>query len=171
MEGSKMELSQETMQEYRKQLKVGMIQKAYKGLMEYIMELRTHFKNKYPDHFVTGNIYAGYMDMTYFPLFPNSLKARDLKIAIVFLHEAFRFEVWLVGKNKQVQHKYWKMIKESGWKKYQLVPTTQGADSILESILVDVPDFSDLGALTKQIEKGTLSFIEEVENFLSGQDK
>ena len=166
-----MELSQESMQEYRKQLKAGVIQKAYKGLMEYIMELRTHFKNKYPDRFITGNIYAGYMDMTYFPLFPKSLKARDLKIAIVFLHEAFRFEVWLAGTNKQVQQKYWKLIKESGWKKDKLVPTTQGADSILESILVEDPDFDDLGALTKQIEKGTLNFIEEVENFLSGQNK
>jgi len=29
------------------------------------------------------------------------------------------------------------------------------------------PDFSDLDALTKQIEKGALKFIGDVENFLS----
>lgn len=31
------------MNEYRKQLEKDYIQKAYKGLMEYIMGLRTHF--------------------------------------------------------------------------------------------------------------------------------
>ena len=43
--------------EYKKQLDKGIIQKAYKGLMEYIMSLRTYFHNKYPDYFVSGNIY------------------------------------------------------------------------------------------------------------------
>jgi hypothetical protein len=56
----------ESMNEYRKQLEKGAIQEAYKGLMEYILALRTHFKNKYPDYFVSGSIYYGYMDMTYF---------------------------------------------------------------------------------------------------------
>jgi len=37
------------MNEYREQLKKGVINKAYKGLMEYIMALKTHLKNKYPD--------------------------------------------------------------------------------------------------------------------------
>ena len=44
----------EYISEYRKQLEKGTIKKAYKGLMEYIMDLRTHFKNKYPDYFVSG---------------------------------------------------------------------------------------------------------------------
>ena len=38
------------------------------------MELRTQLKNKYPDYFVSGSIYYGYMDMTYFSFFPESLK-------------------------------------------------------------------------------------------------
>jgi hypothetical protein len=158
---------QEYMNEYRKQLENGAIQKAYKGLMEYIMDLRTHFQNKYPDYFVSGSIYYGYMDMTYFSFFPRSLKDRKLKIAIVFLHEACRFDVWLAGYNKQVQQKYWELIKESGWNKYHLVSTTKGVDSIIEHVLVDGPDFSDLDSLTNQIENATLEFILEVESFLS----
>ena len=155
------------MDEYRKQMQKGDIAEAYKGLMDYIMNLRTHFQNKYPDYFVSGSIYYGYMDMTYFSFFPESLKNRKLKIGIVFIHETCRFEVWLFGYNKQVQAKYWKLIKESDWKKYHIPSTTKGNDSIIESILVDKPDFSDLDTLTKQIEKGTLKFIEDVENFLS----
>ena len=131
------------------------------------MALRTYFKNKYPDYVVSGSIYYGYMDMTYFSFFPKSLKDRNLKVAIVFVHDAFRFEVWLAGFNKQVQAKYWKLFKESNWDKYHIVSTTEGVDSIVEHILVVNPDFRDLDALTKQIERETLKFIKDVESFLS----
>jgi hypothetical protein len=154
------------MEEYKKQLEKGDIQEAYKGLMEYIMGLRTYFKNKYPDYFVSSTIYFGYMDMTYFSVIPESLKRRKLKIAIVFIHKICRFEVWLGGYNKQVQTSYWKLFKEGNWNKYHIVSTTKGVDSILEYILVDSPDFSDLDGLTQQIEKETLKFIRDVESFL-----
>jgi len=85
----------EAVNQYRKQLKNGAIQQAYRGVMKYIMGLRTHFTKKYPAYAVSGSIYYGYMDMTYFSVFPKSIIDRKLKIAIVFLHEAFRFEVWL----------------------------------------------------------------------------
>jgi hypothetical protein len=162
-----METLHEHMREYKLQLEKGEIQKAYRGLMDYIMGLKTHFKNKYPDYVVSGSLYYGYMDMTYFSFFPKSLKDKNLKIAVVFLHEAFRFEVWLAGYNKQVQSKYWKFFKESGWDQSRIVSSTHGADSILEHTLVDDPDFSDPDALTRRIEKETLEFIENVENFLS----
>jgi len=155
------------MNEYRRQLQKGAIQKAYQGLMDYIMRLRSHFENKYPDYSVSGSVYFGYMDMTYFSFFPETLKLRRLKVGIVFVHCTFRFEVWLFGYNKGVQAKYWKLFKENGWNKYRIPPTTKGVDSILEGILVENPDFSDLNALTKQIERGTLKFIEDVESFLS----
>ena len=155
------------MNEYKKQLQKGAIQKACQGLMAYIMRLRSYFENKYPDYSISGNLYLGYMDMTYFSFFPESLKHRGLKVGIVFVHDRFRFEVWLFGYNKGVQAKYWKLFKESGWNKYHIPSTTKGIDSILEGILVENPDFGDLDALTRQIERGTLKFIEDVENFLS----
>jgi hypothetical protein len=111
----KMKSLQENMIEYRKQLEKGAIQKAYQGLMEYMMSLKNHFRNKHPDYSVSGSIYYGYMDMTYFSVVPSSLKDRDLKIAIVFVYDSFRFEVWLSGRNQQVLAKYWKIFKESGW--------------------------------------------------------
>jgi hypothetical protein len=158
---------QESINEYKKQLKKGIIQEAYQGLMEYMMGLRTYFQKKYPDFFVSGNIYYGFMDMTYFAIIPESLKQRKLKIAIVFVYEPFRFEVWLSGANRQVQKKYWEVIKNRGWNKYKVMSQEgKDVDSILEHVLVDAPDFSDLNALTKQIEKGTLKFARDVENFL-----
>ena len=90
----------------------------------------------------------------------------NLKVAIVFVHQALRFEAWLGGYNKQVQAKYWKLFKESGWDKYHLVPTTKGVDAILEYALVEEPDFDDLDALTEQIERKTLAFTRDIEAFL-----
>ena len=105
--------------------------------------------------------------MTYFSFFPESLKLRELKVSIVFIHDTFRFEAWLAGYNRSVQTKYWKLFKESSWKKYRIPPTTKDVDSIIEYTLVDKPDLSDLDTLTKQIESGTLKFIKDIENFLS----
>ncbi len=164
-----MEPFHEYINEYRKQMEKGVINKAYKGLMEYILDLRTYFKSKYPDYFVSGSIYFGYMDMTYFSVYPKSLGKKKLKVAIVFIHESMRFEVWLAAANKQIQSKYWKRLKESNWNEYHIVPTIKGADSILEHILVDHPDFRDLDKLTKQIERETMKFIKDVESFLLEQ--
>ena len=164
-----MESFHESMIEYKKQLEKGAIQAAYKGLMEYMMALRTHLKDKYPDYSGPGGVYFGYMDMTYFAFNPQSLKGRNLKVAIVFVHETFRFEAWLAGYNKQVQAKYWKLFKDNNWTKYRLVPTLKGVDSILEHVLVDHPDFGELDALTQQIERETLGFIKDVEDYLSGK--
>ncbi len=158
---------QDNMNKYRDQLREGAVQKAYQGLMDYIMRLRSYFENKYPDYLVSGSIYQGYMDMTYFSFFPQSLKTRKLKVGIVFVYSTFRFEVWLFGYNKGVQAEYWKLFKESGWNKHRIPPTTKGFDSVVESVLVENPDFSDLDALTKQIEKGAFEFIEDIENFLA----
>jgi len=72
---------QESIIEYKKQLKIGHIQIAYKGLIEYIMGFRSYLNNKYPDYFVSGNIYFGYMDMTYFSFTPDSLKRLKLLIS------------------------------------------------------------------------------------------
>ena len=164
-----MDAFHESMMEYKDQLTKGAIVSAYRGLMEYFNGLRVFFQKKYPAFSVSGSVYYGFMDMTYFAVFPESLKRRKLKVAIVFLHEAFRFEVWLSGANKNVQTEYWKLVQEKEWNQYRIPSTTKGVDSIIEHIVVDNPDFSDLDAVTEQIERGTLKFIADVENFLSKQ--
>lgn len=158
---------QENMLEFQIQLKKGEIQKAYQGLMQFMLSLKNHFSDKFPDYSVSGSIYYGYMDMTYFSIVPDSLKRRDLKIAIVFVYDSFRFEVWLSGRNQQVLTKYWKLIKARGWDKYKLADQGKWADSILEHTLVENPDFSDLTVLTKQIDQENSKFIQDVESFLT----
>lgn len=158
---------QEAMIEYRIQLQKGMIQVAHKGLLDFILSLRTHFSKKYPQFAVSGSPYFGYMDMTYFSIVPENLKKRGLKIAIVFAYETFRFEAWLSAVNKKVQTHYWNLIKDSGWEMYRLVPSTRGYDSIIECTLLEQPDFSDLPALTRQIDDRTMKFMTDIDGFLA----
>ncbi len=152
--------------EYKKQLDKGDIQTAYRGLMEYMMGLKNFFKNKYPEFSVPSNLYQGYMDMTYFALFPENLKKRKLKIAIVLIHDKMKLEIWLSGINKQIQLKYWNMLKSKDLNNYRLPLTLQGADSIIEYTLTDNPDFNDPETLTRQIESGIIKFMKDIKELI-----
>ena len=147
-----MESLTEYMNEYKKQMEKGYIQKAYQGLMSYVMALRGYFQNKYPDYFLSGNIYYGYMDMTYFSFSPKTLKERNLKVAIVFIHETFSFEVWLSGYNRNVQKQYWSCSgKAVGINTH--CASRQRRRFHLRAYLVENPDFSDTDKLTAEIER------------------
>ncbi len=154
---------EEDVNELRVQLRSGAIQRAYKTLLDYMMSLRTHFQNRYPGYAISG-LYQGYLDMTYFAIVPPALQQRSLKIAIVFNYEAFRFEAWLSGANRQVQRKTWELFRESQWAEYRVVTPAKGVDSIIECNLAEG---FDPGGLTASIEKKTVKFIDDIEKFLS----
>jgi hypothetical protein len=154
------------LEEFRRQLEKGSTQKAYGALLSYMMKLRTHFKNNLAGYTVSG-LYQGYMDMTYFALFPSSLKQRNLKIAIVFNYDAFRFEAWLAAGNRKVQRQYWELFKDSRWPEYRVVTPAKGIDSILECDLAIDFDLDDPDALAASIEKTTVAFIDNIERFLA----
>jgi len=148
--------------DYKRQTEIGNIPKAYRGLVGFMKHLRTCFMKNYPVDYVTGSLYSGDMTITYFPFTPKILKEQKLKIAIVFNHQKLRFEIWLAGQNKQIQKKYWEIFKGSDWNKYHIPSTTDEGFSIVDSILVENPNFDDLDMLTGQIETGTMEFIKEI---------
>lgn len=166
---AKMTTLQQSVLEYKKQLEKGEIQKAYKGILEYLSALRTHFEKQHPDWSVPGGLYPGYMDMSYFSIIPSAFKERKLKIAVVFIHETCRFEVWLAAVNKSVQADYWHMIRQSGWSQYKTVSTLEGADAIIEHVLIETPDFDDLKKLTAIIQQLVENFIRDIETYLSSE--
>ncbi len=154
------------MEEFREQLGEGSMQRAYRALLSFMTSLRTHFKNSDAGFPVSG-LYQGYMDMTYFALFPPSLKRQGLKIAIVFNYDAFSLEVWLSGRNRHILEQYWELFKDSQWPAYRIATPATGMDSIVECDLAKDFDLSDPDALTAIIEAGTVAFIDEMESFLS----
>ena len=151
-----------SIKEYKKQMEIGHIPKAYRGLIKYMADLRTYFIKEYPIDYLSSHIYQGHMDITYFPFTPKSLKLQKLKIAIVFNHEKVRFEIWLAGQNRQIQKKYWDLFKDSDWNKYHIPSTLKEGFSIIDDILVENPNFDDLDALTRQIESGAMKFIKDI---------
>jgi Family of unknown function (DUF7000) len=161
-----MQSIQEDMIELRAQLQIGSIQRAYRALLRYMTDLRTHFIGRYPNYSVSG-LYQGYLDMTYFAVVPPSLKPRGLKIAIVFNYGAFRFEAWLAATNRQVQRKYWELVKDTRWASYRIVTPASGVDSIIECDLADEFDIRYLDTLTSAIEKKAAKFTKDVEKALS----
>lgn len=150
---------------YKREVEKGDIQKAYKLLMDSISTLKSNFEKKYPDFFIS-EIYHGYMDMTYFSFTPQSIKNLKLKIALVFIHNRFVFEVWLVGQNKQIQAKYWKKVKEKNWNRYQVPDSIDGIDYIMKNVLLENPDFGDLDNLSIKLEETAIRFIEDLQKSL-----
>ncbi len=153
-------------QEYKIQLSKGVIQKAYKGIVTFMSDLRIYLEGKHPDY-NASSLYFGYMDMTYFAFTPFALKEKKLKIAIVFLHKDCKFELWLAGNNRQIQAEYIELLKYKDIGKYTLTQINPGVDSIIESTIVEQPDFDDIEQLKKQIETKTLEFVKDIISILN----
>jgi hypothetical protein len=156
----------EDVEEFHKQLKYGTIQRAYRALLSFMMGLQRYFKNKYPDSSVSS-LYQGYMDMTYFAVSPPSFRKHDLKCAIVFNYESFRFEAWLAGKNRKINKQYWEIFKDQKLPAYRIVTPGKGIDSIVEYDLIQELGIIDTDALTTRIEMRTNEFIKSIEVVLS----
>jgi len=147
--------------EYQRQLHKGDIQKAYKGIMSFMTSLKSHLEKNYSDY-LTSALYFGYMDMTYFAFTPPSLKAKKLKIAIVYLHEQVRFKVWLSGNNRKIQAEFIEQLGNKDIGEYKLSKAAPGVDSIIEAIIVEDPNFDNPEELKIQIEKKTIKFINDM---------
>ena len=160
-----MQSIQQDVDNFKKQLEQGSTQKAYRALIAFMMGLRTRFSNEYGDSAVSA-LYQGYLDMTYFAVFPAPLKQHDLKIAIVFNYNDFRFEAWLAARNRKVQRKYREIFKDTHWSDYRVVAPAEGIDSIIECDLAKDFDINDVDGLSSKIESLTKKFIIDIEKFL-----
>jgi len=156
---------QADIQELHRQLEKGSIQKAYRTLVAAMTGFRGHFTEKFGDPAVSA-LYQGYLDMTYFAVFPPTLKPLDLKVAIVFNYEAFRFEIWHVARNRKLQRQYWELFQGSQWPMYKVVAPASGVDAIVEFDLSGEFDFEDLDGMTAMIDKATATFISDMDRFL-----
>ncbi len=148
---------------YKKQLEKGDILIAYNELVKFVMKLRTDFIKSLSDQYSFAGILHGYMDYTYFYYSNDFLKSKKLKFGLVLNHLEMRFEVWLLGNTIPNQRKYWELLKTTKWNKGK---TEMPKYSILETTLVENPDFNNLDLLTKQIETQMLKVSEEILDYI-----
>ncbi len=159
----------EDIQELRIRLNDGLIQRAYRGIISYVSRLRTVFVEQQGERAVSG-LYQGYFDMTYFAVFPDALKVRDLKLAIVFNYETFSFEVWLAARNRKVQKRYWELLLNTGYKKHSLVEPAVGIDAIVIAVLTAGCSLESERNLTAEIIEGVTAFEHDIVAFLNEVD-
>lgn len=150
------------MQVYHDALNKGDIQRAYRGILGFMSELRTELEQKYPDY-VFSQVYPGYMDMSYFAITPMELRTGKLKVALVYLHEANRFELWLSANNRKLQKKWIDVLSQQEDMQYRVSEVGVGIDSIVEYIVHVQPNFDARAALKQSLEMNTLRFIKDME--------
>lgn len=160
-----MESLNDHIQEYTALLSKGRIQKAYKGIMTFMSGLKNDMEKKYPEY-ASSALYFGYMDMTYFAFTPTELKKRNLKVAVVYLHEQNKFEAWLGGGNRRVQAAYIEQMSHLDIGDYRLSRVDPGVDSIIESQIIEQPDFDQVKDLMQIIESKTIEFTEHILSLL-----
>jgi hypothetical protein len=151
---------------YHEELQKGYLQNAYRGIMEFMSGVRAYLSERHPD-MTAGALYQGLMDMTFFTITPETLKARKLKVAIVYLHAKNSFEVWLSGANRQVQSDLLKTLKDSELAGYELTEAAPGVDSIISWTITEYPDFNDTEALQMMLEVETTKFIADMVELVS----
>ncbi|MFK7049025.1 MULTISPECIES: DUF7000 family protein [Flavobacterium] len=144
---------------YKEQLDKGDIQEGYVGLVKYLTRLSTNLSKNLIETYSFGSLFQGYMDYTYFYYTNDFLKKRKLKMGLVLNHTKMQFEIWLLGQTIPIQEKYWEYFKLTKWNKDR---TTRPQYSILETVLIDKPNFNDLEELTRQIENKLVSITSEI---------
>jgi hypothetical protein len=155
--------------ELRHRLADGSIQRAYKGIVSYMSRLRKVFADQRGERAISG-LYQGYFDMTYFALFSDPLKKRELKLAVVFNYDTFGYEVWLAARNRKVQKQYWELLSNNGYKTYKLVEPAVGIDAIVMAMLVADYSMKNENCLTEQIINGVKLFERDIVLFLDKID-
>lgn len=151
--------------EFRRLLARGAVQRGYRAILSFMTRLRTHFENNLADC-AASEIYQGKLDITHFAVFSPLLKQNNLKVVIVFNYKAFRFEAWLVGRNRKIHQQYWELFRRRAWPKYRVKKPATGVFSILECDLAADFDLDEPDKLTSTIATGAVAFIHDIESFL-----
>ncbi|MBN2876292.1 MAG: hypothetical protein JXL85_01435 [Bacilli bacterium] len=150
------------LQVYHEALDNGDIQRAYRFIIKFMSELRIDLAQKYPEYAVS-QVYQGYMDMSYFAITAPALRAKKLKIALVYLHEANRFELWLSASNRKVQKEWIDALNQKENFEYRISDVGVGIDSIVEYIVHVQPNFEAKAALKQSLTMNTVRFIKDME--------
>ncbi|HCT63441.1 MAG TPA: hypothetical protein DIC19_05010 [Erysipelotrichaceae bacterium] len=154
------------LQVYHEALDKGDIQRAYRFIIKFMSELRTELAQKYPEYKVT-QVYQGYMDMSYFAISAPELRAKKLKIALVYLHQANRFELWLSASNRKVQKEWIDVFNQKENFEYRISELGVGIDSIVEYIVHVSPNFEAKAALKQSLAMNIVRFIKDMEGLIN----
>lgn len=107
-----MTVNVELLREYKELLQTTNVQKCYQEFVKLFRSIRSELEKCMSEYKFQGSITENGMDYSYFQFTSSDLKEKGLKIAVVFVHANFQFEVWLSGVNRKYQTIYYNQLKE-----------------------------------------------------------
>ena len=137
--------------EYKELLQTTNIKECYQEFIKLFRYIRVTLAKSMPEYKFQGNIVENGMDYSYFLFINKNLKEKGLKMAVVFVHSNFQFEVWLSGYNRKYQSKYYDLLKEKNIP-FELTDNPIRKDFILRVTLEESADISDGSLLIKEIK-------------------
>lgn len=152
---------------YTELVRQGEVTAAYKGIMEFMGQLRGAFTSSDMGIEVGGGLYQGYLDMTYFPLTTPMLRKKGLKIAVVYLHDKKAFEAWLSARNRTILSHYRAMFDEAILDEVEVFHDEENPDAAVECLLTSSPDFDHQDRLMADLVSGTEAFIEAIQKVIA----
>lgn len=146
-------------QTYKEPLENEYMQEAYITLMRYVAELKAKFSKNYK----TGYISFCYLDYTYFPFSNDYLSNNGIRFGIVLNHKKMQFELWLMGRNAEVQKEYWNILKNTKWNKDI---DTMPQYLVLEVCIENNIDFDNKEKMTVSILRNAITLSKDIQTYL-----
>lgn len=134
----------------------------YQEFIRLFHWVRIELEKRMPDYKFQGSITENNMDFSYFQFTSPKLKEKGLKIAVVFVHCDFQFQVWVSGFNRRYQAHYYEVWKGRPLP-FALTSRPAQTEYILCAPLKELSDLSDGVALLGQIQnlaENLLQFVE-----------
>jgi hypothetical protein len=152
---------------YTDLVRQGEVRAAYKGIMDFMGQLRAAFAANDSEVLVGGSLYQGYLDITYFSLTTDLLKEKGLKVAVVYLHDKKAFEAWLSARNRTILAQYRPIFDDMILDESEVFHDETNEDAVLECLLTDSPDFDRPDELMAELIGGTEMFITAVQKIIA----
>lgn len=148
--------------EYKELLQTTRLIACYQEFIRLFRWVRIELEKRMPEYKFQGSITENGMDFSYFQFTSPRLKENGLKVAVVFVHRDFQFQVWVSGFNRRHQAHYYNAWKEH-LLPFELTSSPTQTDYILRAPLREPANLSDGAALLDQIQnlaENLLQFVE-----------
>lgn len=149
---------------YKNLLETTELQLGYQEFIKLFRFLRVELEKELSDYSFSGNITENNMDFAYFQLTNPELKAKGIKIQLVFVHKMFRFEVWASGYNRKIQSFYYDKLKNQSLK-YLLNDNPQRVDYIIKQEIDNNIELESGEHVISKIKPVILEMVAFVKNF------
>jgi len=158
-----MNFNRQALNAYKKLIETTDLQEGYQEFIKLFRFLRTELKKELPAYDFSGQIVENNMDFAYFQLTDSELKAKGIKIQVVFVHKIFRFEVWVSGYNRKIQCAYYEKLKTQTIP-YVLNNNPNQVDYIIKKPLNESLDLGDGFGVLNVIKASVLESVKYIKS-------